>query len=85
MKIKDFLKNCRYCHHVWFEIERPDNSQKEVLVINGQEIEANKVENREIYTREDFNDFINDYGDEEFKDWTFENIEDDATITFYLK
>lgn len=84
MKIKDFLKNCRYCHHVYFGIERP-NQQKEVRVINGQEIELQKAEYREIYTKEDFNKFINDYGNEEFDDWSFENIEDEAIITFYLK
>lgn len=75
MKIKEFLKNCRYCHHVYFEIERPGDSQKEV----------HEVENREIYTKDDFNKFINDYGNEEFDDWFFENIEDDAVITFCLK
>lgn len=85
MKIRNFLKNCKECYHVYFEIIRPDDSQKEVRVINGKEIEVHKVENREIYTREDFNNFIKDYGDEEFKDWTFENSEDDAIITFYLK
>lgn len=74
MKIKDFLKNCRYCHHVWFDIERTYSPVK-----------VRKDEMREIYTREDFNKFINDYGDEEFDDWSFENSEDDAIITFYLK
>ena len=51
MKIKDFLKNCRYCHHVYFEIERPD-PQTEVRIINGQEYEFLKAENREIYTKD---------------------------------
>ena len=85
MKIRNFLKNCKECYHVYFEIIRSDDSQKEVRVINGQEMEVHNVENREIYTREDFNNFIKDYGDEEFKEWTFENSEDDAIITFYLK
>lgn len=84
MKIKDFLKNCRYCHHVYFKIERP-NQQKKVIVMNGQEYEYLEIEDREIYTKEDFDKFINDYGDEEFDDWSFENNEDDAIITFYLK
>lgn len=85
MKIRNFLKNCRECYHVYFEIVRSDDSQKEVKVINGKEIVIHQIENREIYTREDFNNFIKDYGDEEFKDWSFENSEDDAIITFYLK
>lgn len=85
MKIRNFLKNCKECYHVYFEIVRSDDSQKEVRVINGKEIVFHNVENREIYTREDFNNFIKDYGDEEFKEWGFENSEDDAIITFYLK
>jgi hypothetical protein len=85
MKIKEFFKNCKECYHVYFEIVRSDDSQKEVRVINGQEIEVLHPEVREIYTKEDFNKFIDDYGEEEFKEWTFENCEDDATITFYLK
>lgn len=85
MKIRNFLKNCKECYHVYFEIVRSDDSQKEVRVINGKEIVIHQIENREIYTREDFNNFINDYGDEEFKEWGFENSEDDAIITFYLK
>lgn len=85
MKIRNFLKNCKECYHVYFEIVRSDDSQKEVRVIGGKEIVIHQIENREIYTREDFNNFIKDYGDEEFKDWSFENSEDDAIITFYLK
>lgn len=85
MKIRNFLKNCKECYHVYFEIVRSDDSQKEVRVINGKEIVIHQIENREIYTREDFNNFIKDYGDEEFKEWSFENSEDDAIITFYLK
>ena len=85
MKIRNFLKNCKECYHVYFEIVRSDDSQKEVRVIGGKEIVIHQIENREIYTREDFNNFIKDYGDEEFKDWSFENSEDDAIITFSLK
>jgi hypothetical protein len=85
MKIKEFFKNCKECYHVYFEIIRPDDSQKEVRVINGQEIEVHEVENREIYTNEDFNNFINDYGDEEFEGWSVEDNEEDTIITFYLK
>lgn len=39
----------------------------------------------DIYTSKDFDNFINDYGDEDFKEWSVENSEDDAIITFYLK
>mgnify|MGYP006974353391 CR=1 FL=1 len=85
MTIKEFFKNCTYCYHVYFEIVRSDDSQKEVRVINGQEMEVHNVENREIYTREDFNNFIKDYGDEDFKEWSVENSEYDTEITFYLK
>lgn len=60
-------------------------STKKVIVINGQEYEYLEIEDCEIYTKEDFDKFINDYGDEEFDDWSFENSEDDAIITFYLK
>lgn len=73
MKIKEFFKNCRYCHHVWFWICRIDESG------------AHHFESQEIYNHKDFEDIINDYGDEEFDDWSFENSEDDAIITFVLK
>jgi hypothetical protein len=85
MKIRNFFKNCKECYHVYFEIVRSDDSQKEVRVINGKEIEVHEVENREIYTNEDFNNFINDYGDEEFEGWSVEDNEEDTIITFYLK
>lgn len=87
MKIKNFFKNCKECFHVYFEIIRPDDkSQKEVRVINGKEIVIyHQIERLEIYTREDFNNFIKDYGNEEFKEWSFENREELTQFYFFLK
>ena len=84
MKIKEFFENCTYCYHVYFEIVRSDDSQKEVRVINGQEMEVHNVENREIYTREDFNNFIKDYGDEEFNEWSVEYRVECTQFHFFL-
>lgn len=68
-----------------FTLKLKDQINKKVIVMNGQEYEYLEIEDCEIYTKEDFDNFIKDYGDEEFEDWSFENNEDDAIITFYLK
>lgn len=68
-----------------FTLKLKDQINKKVIVMNGQEYEYLETEDCEIYTKEDFDKFIKDYGDEEFEGWSFENSEDDATITFYLK
>lgn len=70
MKIRDFFENYRHCYEIDVTIYGKNNRLKG---------------GRDIYTDEEYDNFIKDYGDEEFVDWSFENIEDDAIITFYLK
>ena len=70
MKIRDFFENCRYCYKV------------EIFIFR----EETQLDCREIYTGEDdFDNFINDYGDKEFEEWSVENNEDDTLIHFFLK
>ena len=70
MKIKEFFENYKHYYNILVSIYRKDNRLES---------------ERDIYTYKEFNNFIKDYGEEEFKDWSFENSEDDAIITFYLK
>lgn len=70
MEIKEFFENYKHYYNILVSIYRKDNSLES---------------ERDIYTYKEFNNFIKDYGDEEFKEWSFENSEDDAIITFYLK
>lgn len=73
MTIKEFFKNCVHCRFVWIYICCKDES-------GGCQFDA-----KAICNFKDLDDFIDDYGDEEFKEWTFENSEDNAIIAFYLK
>lgn len=70
MEIKEFFENYKHYYNILVSIYRKDNSLES---------------ERDIYTYKEFNNFIKDYGDEEFKEWSFENSEDDVIITFYLK
>jgi hypothetical protein len=69
MKIKEFFENCVHCYHVWIFVFR-----------EGYQLDA-----LGIYTHEDLDNFINDYGEEKIKDWTVRECEVGAEITFYLK
>ena len=57
MRIKEFFENYRHCYNILVSIYRKDNRLES---------------ERDIYTYKEFEDFIKDYGDEEFKDWTVE-------------
>lgn len=73
MKIREFFKNCIYCHHVWIFVCRRNESGERRFI------------GREILNLKDFNGFINDYGDKELKEWSVENKEDDTDFTFYIE
>ena len=73
MTIKQFFENCTYCRHVWIYICCKDES-------GGCQFDA-----KAICNFKDLDDFIDDYGDEEFKDWTIVKGKHSTNITFYLK
>lgn len=73
MEIKEFFKNCTYCHNVW------------ILVCSVDESGERQFDGHGIYYPEDLNDFIIDYGDEEINEWSVDNCNEYAAITFYLK
>ena len=73
MKIKEFLKDCVHCDHVW------------LFVCSIDELGKRQFDAKAICNFKDLDDFIDDYGDEEFKDWTIRECVGNAEITFYLK
>lgn len=73
MKIKEFFVNCTYCRHVWIFVCQIDESGKR------------QFDGQGIYDFNDLNKFIDDYGDEEFKEWSVEYSVYNTNITFYLK
>ena len=74
MTIKEFFENCAYCHHVYVYVDYEDETG-----------EYQTIDSREIYTKEELENFINVHGDKRIKEWSMENNEDDTLITFYLK
>jgi hypothetical protein len=58
MKIRDFFENYRHCYEIHVTIYEKNNRLKGGWV---------------IYTDEEYDNFINDYGDEEFEKWSVEH------------
>ena len=73
MTIKQFFENCTYCRHVWIYICCKDES-------GGYQFDA-----KAICNFKDLDDFIDDYGDEEFKEWTVEYRDECTQFHFFLK
>jgi hypothetical protein len=71
MKIKEFFENCDWFYHVYVYVDEPVN--------------YHTIYSRKIYTKEELDNFINAYGNEEIKAWKLENCEDDTIIIFVLK
>lgn len=71
MKIKEFFENCVCFYNACVYVDEPVNYQT--------------IYRREIYTKEELDNFINAYGNEEIKVWKLENCEDDTIIRFVLK
>ena len=69
MKIKEFFENYRHIYNIDVPFMEKDNR-----------LEGGK----DIYTSEEFNKFIEDYGDKEFKEWSVENIADLTQFYFFL-
>lgn len=71
MKIKEFFENCGWFYHVHVYVD--------------ESVNYHTIDSREIYTKEELDNFINAYGNEEIKVWKLENCEDDTIICFVLK
>lgn len=71
MTIKEFFKDCAWFYYVSVCVDEPVNYQT--------------IDSREICTKEELDNFINAYGNEEIKMWKLENCEDDTIIFFVLK
>lgn len=71
MKIKEFFGSCDWVYNVYVDVYESVNYQT--------------IDSRQIYTKEELDDFINAYGNEEIKAWKLENSEDETIICFVLK
>jgi hypothetical protein len=80
MKIKEFFENCDWFYHVYVYVDESVNYQ----TIDSRKI-YKTIYSRKIYTKEELDNFINAYGNEEIKAWKLENCEDDTIICFVLK
>lgn len=69
MKIKEFFFDYRHYYNILVSIYRKDNRLES---------------ERDIYTHKEFEDFIKDYGNEEFKDWTVEYRDECTQFHFFL-
>ena len=69
MKIRDFFENYRHCYEIDVTIYGKNNRLKG---------------GRDIYTDEEYENFIKDYGDEEFEKWSVEHREECTQFYFFL-
>lgn len=69
MKIKEFFENYRHCYDIWISIYDKDNRT---------------ISGRDIWNDKKFDEFIKDYGDEEFKGWSVEDRTDYTQFHFFL-
>ena len=69
MEIKEFFENYKHYYNILVSIYRKDNRLES---------------ERDIYTYKEFNNFIKDYGDSEFKDWTVEYRDECTQFHFFL-
>lgn len=70
MTIKEFFENYRHIYEIDVNLYGKDNRLKG---------------GRVIYTDEEYDKFIKDYGDEEFKEWSVEYRVECTQFYFYLK
>ena len=70
MTIKEFFGNYKHYYDIYVSIYDENNRS---------------ISGRDIWNCEKFDEFIEDYGDKEFKDWTVEYRDECTQFHFFLK